>query len=248
MIVGGQEAIPFSYPWSIALYRMNNGEAYFQCGGTIINRRYILTAAHCVRRSMQLLNADDFQVKVGAHHLSNTGQMEPLDEIIVHENYSPQHHNDDIALLRLKVALDFNDSHVSAICLPSNNDSIGMVGQLTTMVGWGVHDQGDYQASSTLYEVTIPITDPVQCETSYSELMGPNNRIKWDNVICASAEQRDTCQGDSGGSMAAMDDDQIYSQIGIVSFGYGCAQPSFPGVYTYVPKYIPWIGGHMKFD
>lgn len=249
LIVGGIEAIPHSWPWAVALYRVNNGRKSFSCGATIIHQRYILCAAHCVHRNFGTLAPSDFTIKIGAHNLTNSGRFVEVDKVIAHESYSPRYHNDDIALLRLKEPLVFGtDSDIAPVCLPELNSNSGrQVGEMTTMVGWGVHSQTSYTPSSSLYEVLIPTYNMNKCQQAYDDLMGSNNQFKWKNVICAAYDQggKDTCQGDSGGPMMIASQD-AYQQIGVVSFGYGCAQAGYPGVYTYVPNYINWIGNHIR--
>ncbi|XP_017491178.1 PREDICTED: venom protease-like, partial [Rhagoletis zephyria] len=255
LIVGGEEAIPHSWPWATALYRVNSGRNYFQCGGTILNNRIILTAAHCVKRPFQTLTAADFVVKVGAHHLDSSGSFAEVEQIITHENYSPTYHNDDIALLRLKVPLDFSNEHLAPVCLPSSaaSDEGRHVGLMTNMVGWGVQSPTSGASSPLLHEVQVPISSQRQCKKAYTELMGAESAIylNWNNTFCASYEQgeKDTCKGDSGSSSTVLDEStNTYTQIGIVSFGYGCAQAGYPGVYTYVNKYLGWIAAHMQAD
>lgn len=155
-------------------------------------------AAHCIKRPFQTLTAKDFRVKVGAHYLSNSGEMVDLDEIIWHESYSPTYHNDDIALLRLKSPLNFQDSHLSAVCLPERGSTVGRtVGEMATMVGWGVHDQDDFASSPNLHEVQVPISNQKQCQAVYTDLMGQNGYLNWNNTVCASYAEggKDTCQG-----------------------------------------------------
>lgn len=198
MIVGGEEADPHSWPWAVALYRVDGLQQYFQCGGSIINEQYVMTAAHCIKHLTQTLTAKDFKVKVGAHKLSNSGEFRELEAAIVHENYDPQVHNDDIALLKLKEPFNFDaDIEVLPVCLPSPNSDLGHdVGDLSTLVGWGVHDQNEISPSNVLYEVEVPISDPVQCKSAYTGLLGNNSKFNWNNVVCASYKEggKDSCQ------------------------------------------------------
>ncbi|UXI15362.1 putative serine hydrolase [Sarcoptes scabiei] len=250
LIVGGKESDPYTWPWAVALYRVRNGRKIFQCGASIISDRYILTAAHCVVRNKEKsIDPKNFVVKVGAHDLRNSGVFKLLDAVIVHENYNAQYHNDDIALLRLKISLDFeNELRVGPVCLPSPGSDMDIrEGTPTTMIGWGLHDPMDFTPSSQLYQVTVPVYNKEECRQTYTKLLNPNNYFDFDNVICAAHREggKDTCQGDSGGPMLlSMPNGQHY-QIGIVSFGYGCAKKGYPGVYTYVPNYLKWIGAHM---
>lgn len=151
--------------------------------------------------------------------------------MIEHENYSPTYHNDDIALLKLKSPLDFTDDHLAPVCLPTVDSDEGRhVGLSTNLVGWGVQSQSTAISSPLLNEVQVPISKQNQCEKVYTELMGGNAYLNWNNTLCASYEdgQKDTCQGDSGGGMTIRNgSSDTYTQIGIVSFGYGCAQVRF---------------------
>lgn len=144
------------------------------------------------------MTAKDFLVKVGAHHLGNSGTFFEVEKVIEHENYSPTYHNDDIALLRLKRPLDFTDDHLAPVCLPAlNSDEGRQVGLETNMVGWGVQSQSTAISSPLLNEVQVPISEQKQCEKVYTELMGGNAYLNWNNTLCASYEdgRKDTCQG-----------------------------------------------------
>lgn len=251
LIVGGDEAQPHSWPWAVALYRNRNGARYFQCGGSLISDQYVLTAAHCVVRSSVPGSPKDFVIKVGAHDLTKSGEFVEVIQVISHESYTSRYHNDDIALLKLKTPLDFaNNKKIGAVCLPQVGTKVGRVDNATsTIVGWGVHRPSSFTPSSTLYEVQIPISNLDKCQHAYEDLMGKNSHFKWNNVVCASVEEggKDSCQGDSGGPLAMSENNnKTYEQVGIVSFGYSCATPGYPGVYTYVPNYLSWIGSHMK--
>lgn len=244
-------ATPHAYPWAVALYKVYGRHSYFLCGASIISERYILTAAHCVTSMNGETSPSDFKVKVGAHDLETSGRLMEVEQLIVHEHYSPRQQNDDIALLKLKSPLDFNgDLKITPICLPKPDISdIREVGTMTTLVGWGRHYQNDYMTSSLLNVVQVPLSNQKQCKRTYNNLIGSSSLFNWDNVVCAAYEDggKDTCQGDSGGPMT-LPNDNIYQQIGIVSFGYGCAQKDYPGVYTYVPHYLNWIGAHMNLN
>ncbi|XP_027196822.1 trypsin-1 [Dermatophagoides pteronyssinus] len=250
LIVGGLEATPHSWPWAAALYRIHDQRKFFQCGATIISERYILTAAHCVFQKADLItDPNEYVVKVGAHELSDSGEFMQLDSITIHENYTPQYHNDDIALLRLKRPLDFvGNDRIAPVCLPERGSRLGRkIGTMATMIGWGVHDQMDFTPSDTLYQVNVPISSLEKCRDTYNRLLNMNYYFDWNNVICASESNggHDTCQGDSGGPMLISKSNGRYYQTGVVSFGYGCAEKGYPGVYTYVPNYLAWIGAHM---
>uniref|UniRef100_A0A3B3HLP0 Peptidase S1 domain-containing protein n=1 Tax=Oryzias latipes TaxID=8090 RepID=A0A3B3HLP0_ORYLA len=93
--------------------------------------------------------------------------------------------------------------------------------------------------SSTLQEVSVPIVSNTQCRDSYSSLTS--------NMMCAGLTEggKDSCQGDSGGPLVSKNDTR-WVQAGVVSFGYECAQPNFPGVYTRVSEYQTWISSQVR--
>lgn len=198
LIVGGHEARPHSWPWAVALYRIRQKRKFFQCGASIISQDYVLTAAHCVYRDGEKVLPTDYLLQIGAHNLAKSGEFVEIKEIIVHENYSPQYHNDDIALLRLKVPLDFNkNKKIAPVCLPEKGSKLGrQPGTLATMIGWGVRDPLDFTPSNTLYQVQVPTVKLDHCTKVYDDMLSSNYYFNWQNVICASNREggRDTCQ------------------------------------------------------
>ncbi|XP_063961475.1 uncharacterized protein LOC129269155 [Lytechinus pictus] len=235
MIVGGQMADEFEYPWQAAFYR--GGRRI--CGASVIHKEWIITAAHCVDI---IFEPEIFEFRVGSKSLVNSTQatqMRQAMEVYVHPDFNPSTLDYDIALF--KMAKTFNiwaDYEVNTVCLPKKSDeSMFLVGQDAVVTGWGALQQGG-PSPTELYEVTVPIYDQHECNVSYSGDIT-------DNMICAGVAEGgiDSCQGDSGGPMVAYKNgtsDQYYL-IGIVSWGFGCAQPDFPGVYTRVTEFEDWI-------
>ena len=182
LIVGGSEEKPNSWPWAVGIFR--NGR-YF-CGGTIINQHYILTAAHCVGSR----NASTYKVLVGAHRLHGSGWQVPVELVVRHKSFDDARMNNDIALLRLKDALDFSTSKVSPVCLPTKAmDDMEFNGTKSVVVGWG-HVREGGSVSSTLQEVNIPILTNKECAKVYG------NRMISESQLCA-ADQKggyDSCQ------------------------------------------------------
>ncbi|OTF75923.1 Group 3 mite allergen-like protein (serine protease), partial [Euroglyphus maynei] len=155
------------------------------------------------------------------------GRLLSVEKVIPHESYSPKFILNDIALLRLNETLQLDDTSISPICLPANKifEKI-KVGQNTTIIGWG-HQHENGVVTNRLHEVRIPIISNEQCRNIYGSKRIDNRHI------CAAFPDggHDSCQGDSGGPMMFYDNQQYY-QIGIVSWGRGCARPDQPGVYT----------------
>lgn len=123
---------------------------------------------------------------------------------------------------------------VNRVCLPKPNTDY-TVGENATVSGWGVMTEGEGTISNVLNAVEVPIVSYEECKEAYGQ------RVNRDHV-CAGLKQggKDSCQGDSGGPLVRRRGSQS-ELVGIVSFGYGCAQAGSPGVYTKVANYIDWI-------
>jgi len=148
----------------------------------------------------------------------------------VHPDYTDVASGSDVAILVLEEPLN----------LPVVNMWTGdalEVGTKYAVAGWGTTSYGGDMAN-ILYETTVPSIDHDACVDLYSGVLNVP-----DNTICAAYEEGgiDTCQGDSGGPMFLRQEDGSFSQFGIVSYGYGCANAAYPGVYTEVSAYQDWI-------
>ncbi|XP_054634329.1 trypsin-3 isoform X2 [Dunckerocampus dactyliophorus] len=151
--------------------------------------------------------------------------------LVPHPKYSSSTNNNDIMLIKLRAPVDLN-SFVSIALLPKQGASIAE-GRLCRVSGWGyTHPEGG-QIPSTLRTVKLPIISSNKCNSSDSF----SGSIT-ENMLCAgySIGGKDACQGDSGGPLVC--DGLVY---GLVSWGNGCADAQFPGVYTAVSKYRRWI-------
>jgi len=223
-IVGGTEAEPNSWPWAIRLFI--NG--YSGCGGTIINERWVVTAAHCIGRNQR------YMVGVGYHtrNSDKNGYNVNVVKTFVHEDYNPRGRtHDDVALLKLSTPLKFS-KYVQPVCLPESGYKFDEE-QPFVSVGWGSTKSGGY-GSNELRQVIVPLISDDVCSQWV--------RMSKGKEFCAGYAQggKDSCQGDSGGGVVFKKDNRWY-QGGIVSWGYGCAKARAPGLYTYVPRYMDWI-------
>ncbi|XP_045136520.1 trypsin-1-like [Portunus trituberculatus] len=233
-IVGGEEVDPaHKYPWHVGIKYVWNSN--YWCGGSIINNLYILTAAHCVD---DIISVQGLVVAVADHDMTSTDdvtQLVPVQETIVHPDYNLNTLDSDIALLKLSEPLDLTQvEHIRPVCLPAD-DSNTYAGEDATATGWGTLQSGGSQPAIILQEVTVPILDP-SCP-------GHKPSHITENMLCAGLEEggKDTCQGDSGGPLTVQNDSSKYEQIGITSWGFGCADPGSPGVYTRVSNFLEWI-------
>ncbi|XP_066942638.1 trypsin-like [Macrobrachium rosenbergii] len=234
-IVGGVATRVHEYPWQVGLTNKNLKRPY--CGGSIISDEWILTAAHCVRGVI----VSNIIVVLGEHNwgtaadTSYTSRRTVVTSII-HPSYDTKTQNNDVALLQLSTPITFtNDNKIAPVCLPTKQNAYENVEAIVT--GWGTTSSGGKQTFE-LNEVTIPTMSNNECRKSYGSYITGN-------MICAGLPEggKDSCQGDSGGPMVTGSDSagKFMVQIGVVSWGYGCAYSHYPGVYTRVTNYLSWI-------
>uniref|UniRef100_A0A7M5X9U8 Uncharacterized protein n=2 Tax=Clytia hemisphaerica TaxID=252671 RepID=A0A7M5X9U8_9CNID len=234
-VVGGQNAKAHSWPWQIGLHR-NGG---FMCGGSIINSRWVVTAAHCVHRR----SASDFKVKLGDHdRRRNEGeQFIQVSKIITHQGYGSL--NNDIALLQLATPAKFS-KNVQPVCLPSQGQ-YPKVGSKCYITGWGKirHPGGSH---TILQQLALTIQDKNTCSRKNSKYA----RIT-DAMLCAAntdvSANQSGCHGDSGGPFVCQNSDGSWALHGAVSWGSPrCDIKDAFTVFARVGYFRNWIEQNMK--
>ncbi|VDI50713.1 Hypothetical predicted protein [Mytilus galloprovincialis] len=236
-IVGGRESIPHSWPWMVLL-RFRT--ATITCGGSLVRGAdgniVIVTAAHCVDGAT---DPADWKADVGVH---SRASMEPnqkeygIQEIIPNPGFNFQFLDDDIAILKTAWPIELND-YVQPICMTTENSEL-KVGQECVVMGWGADVQGGSPVDR-LHEVYKPIIADVDCGNALS-VFGYNNN----SMLCAGNLVQggvDACSFDSGVPFACKNTNGQWELVGISSWGFGCAQPGYPGVYTEVYTFLQWI-------
>ncbi|XP_024873562.1 trypsin 3A1-like isoform X1 [Temnothorax curvispinosus] len=239
-IVGGNVTSVYDYPWLVSMSKKGT----FYCAGSIISRKHILTAAHCLQgfdiRTIKLVLMDSDRSSVGSNAI-----VRRIKSAVIHENFHSYTFNNDIAIIEMDEPVSVNGI-VRTACLPEDN-VIDYTGAIATVVGWGRTGETK-PVSDELRKVNLPILSQEECDQAgYAK-----NRIT-ENMFCAgyiihpegAVEGRDACFGDSGGPLHVKG---IYGQlevVGIVSWGRGCGRPNFPGIFTKLTNYIGWLKDHL---
>lgn len=254
-IVGGKEAVRGAYPWQVSIQMQQAGNKTFHfCGGSVIGHHWVLTAAHCINVYMEIL-PELFHVTAGEHrfaHVEGSEQVVEIDSIFKHESFDANTINNDIALIKTKQKIHFNE-YVQPVCVPGAHFpySVGSAGFIS---GWGntkqvIPDLGfsnlqqNRNHPRVLQAARVPLVNQTDCNAG-NRYQG----LVTDQMFCAGfmAGGVDSCQGDSGGPLVILrhnkkTNDERFVLAGITSWGVGCAAPDFPGVYTKVANFDGWI-------
>ena len=212
-IVGGSNAFVGQIPWQVQIENMG-----FICGGTIINRRMILTAAHCI----EARSPSAYRVVAGlvSQTAIDSAPAITIGQIVKHPNYDANSNIFDFAVLITKFDIPFNSTSIRPVCLP-NDGAKSYVSSAAHISGWGYVEDGRPVTPETLQAASVYVYSNVECQSKYSY-----NVDITDEMICAAAPGIDTCQGDSGGPMTVLEDGR-YHLIGVTSFGISCARFDF---------------------
>jgi len=248
-IIGGTSATANQVPWQAALVSANSKNLFAGqfCGGSIISRKWILTAAHCVNGSLP----NEIDVVTGINNLpsgTSSQNTSKVKQIIVHPDST-----DDVALLELTTPLTLTPNRQPIELASSSAPAALVAGDLMTISGWGVvssfmeqeeidgevYEYEVYNYSSSLQVAQTPI---VGCPDEWLE-----TDVYGENVCAGSAvpdEQPDSCYGDSGGPLALFSSGK-WRLVGVTSYGDSCP-PSGVGAYADVRDYAPWIMCHAE--
>ncbi|UUU30681.1 serine protease [Streptomyces sp. CA-210063] len=217
-VVGGTRAAQGEFPFMV---RLSMG-----CGGALYTQQIVLTAAHCVGATG---NNTSYTATAGVVDLQNTSGRVQVRSTKVYR--APGYNGDgkDWALIKLATPINLPTLKI-ATTTAYNTGTF-------TVAGWGAATEGGSQQRYML-KATVPFVSDATCR-SYSGYSG----LIAGEEICAglAAGGVDTCQGDSGGPMFRRDNANEWVQVGIVSWGIGCARPNAPGVYTEVSTFASQI-------
>jgi uncharacterized protein (TIGR03382 family) len=214
------------------------------CGATFLGDKWVLTAAHCVDGP----SASRLKVNVGEYDLADGAQNAlAIANIYIHGDYNADTINNDIALIEL---IDSIDAPAVALANEQLTNQLAMEHSLATIIGWGGrtgYAPGEGPTTDfpdVLHQVELQLTTNEECRAVLADsLQIPEQNTGVTSVmLCTSAPQggKGSCQGDSGGPLL-IDSNTGPQQVGIVSWGFGCAAAGYPGVFTRVSEFKNWI-------
>ncbi|XP_069355263.1 trypsin 5G1-like [Maniola hyperantus] len=220
-IVGGYNVTIQEFPYQAYLL-LKQGRQFFQCGGSIISTRIILTAAHCLTRTTKVI------ARVGSTQSDTGGTQYTSRNFKAHPRYDRTTFDYDVGYIRF-TAIVIDGVNTAIVELAESGTPV-RPGTYLTVSGWGATTE-DGDVSENLMAVQVPVVSNTRCRRSYSTITT--------RMICAGVPEggKDSCGGDSGGP--GVSDDGV--QQAIVSNGIGCARPGIPGVYTNVASVRDWI-------
>lgn len=252
-VVGGWPAGDAErYPWMTRLHFLIDGRLGMMggCGGSLVSRSVILTAAHCV--SLVRKDFSNVFVRVGAYNALTDEALRPgryhlrrVKEISIHPRYVERGEDqitspNDLALMLLDAPLP---DAFPVIHLAGPETPYPAHGTPLYVLGWGSTDQENTQPAYDLMEVKLPVVAKNACSRQWS-YAGAARALLTDGQVCAGLDNdRNICFGDSGGPLLLPGNSSSMDlQLGVVSFSFPtCALPGMPGVFTWIPRYRDWL-------
>ncbi|XP_026294570.2 trypsin 5G1-like [Frankliniella occidentalis] len=217
-IVGGDTADIHDYPYQLSFRSYGS---HF-CGASIISKGFALTAGHCAASGV---SPDTSRLVAGSSTLDD-GQEYGVVSIRAHPYYDAMTIDYDVGVVEIKGAFQLSDTQ-RIVALAAAEDAVPD-GGVVTASGWGVSQENNWDLEQQLLAVKLHVVSQDGCARAYKDYGGVTARM-----LCATDLGKDSCQGDSGGPLVTRVGEEV-RQVGIVSWGLGCARKGFPGVYTRV--------------
>lgn len=247
-IVGGQEAKPGAYPYMVLVAASEPDNTTAQCAGTIVDRYWVLTAAHCIAAATAVT------VSFGSQDVQQQWLLFEIlpSDVVVHPGFNASTLANDLALL----PVDLPGGFLPVPVLPASLASQVSPGTMTTVLGWGVlREPSAFPPPPTaatrdfpipdaperlLHQTTVPVVDHDACNAAYEGAVTAD-------MLCAGSRGHDACQGDSGGPLLVRVAGTTY-EAGVVSWGHGCGRAGLAGVYAAVAPQQAWLESVVGHD
>jgi secreted trypsin-like serine protease len=231
-IVGGTAVPNGKYAFMVFIELYRDGKVIAHCGGSLIDRDSVLTAAHCFDPPRPLPDPKTAVLTVGVTDLRQLNQ-DQIRRVVFKDSYLPRRYNPqrnssyDVAVLKLDRAV----TGIQPIKVATaNQNNLETPGRKLTVAGWGVTREGGKKPSKRMREVSVPVVSDSRAKRAYAPL--PPRATYFPSLMVAAGKGgKDTCQGDSGGPLF---DSGSRTQVGITSTGVGCGRARYPGQYTEV--------------
>ncbi|MFI9612346.1 S1 family peptidase [Streptomyces sp. NPDC052023] len=225
-IVGGTTTTTTAYPFMMQITDASQDQF---CGGTLVSPTKVVTAAHCMVGE----STGSVRVVGGRTYLNGTnGTVSRVSKIWIHPGYSDVTNGDDVAVLTLSTSMPYT----AAKYVSSSQTSVYAAGTTARVLGWGTTSQSG-SSSDQLRTATVPVVSDSSCRGSYG------SDFVASDMVCAGYTSGgvDTCQGDSGGPLL------IGGVLaGVTSWGEGCAQAGYPGVYTRLTTFSSLVSAQVN--
>jgi trypsin len=251
-IVGGKPAAKGSWPFATFFYPNfdTNGDGKIDyegggCGGSLIGERWVLTAAHCVVLKGALV--DNARIWIGRNKTPawDSPGYYTLAGAWAHPEYKSPTSGNDIALIRLSRPAP----NRAVPLILENDDGVWQPGTAATVIGWGQTKEGKHPLARVLRQVQVPIVGDASCAHDYPLDDPDGYTFHAATMFCAGKPSGgvDSCQGDSGGPILARTAGTWF-QVGLVSWGEGCAQRAAPGVYSRLETLVAAVVARLRSD
>nr|UXX33474.1 serine protease-like protein [Holotrichia oblita] len=222
-VVGGSAAPTGAYPFMVSIRSSSNSH---YCGGSIINERWVLTAAHCIIGE----STSNVRAVVGTNTLNAGGTSYVSTRLILHNNYDDDSADNDVGVIQLASAIAYSNTVAPVVLNSVNTGAVDAI-----LIGWG-QTSTIGSAPNNLQHLSTSTITAAQCQAIWGSSVNSGH-------ICSFTRAgQGSCFGDSGGPLIQTSNS---AQLGIVSFGVACAQ-GFPDVYSRVSSYNSWINSAVS--
>ncbi|GBP45819.1 Serine protease gd [Eumeta japonica] len=255
LVVRGAPTLAGQWPWQVALYKTERLQNNYHCGGTLVSKLHVITAAHCVTHKGSNVALDKYTLTLylGKHNLRVTedgAQVRLVSEIFVHDDYDSNFFSKDVAILKLREAVQLSQWIQPACLWPEDRTDLShILGKKGSVVGWGYNEID--QLNEELSLVEMPVVDELTCIRSKRKFFAI---FTSESTYCAGDRSGSSvCNGDSGGGMVFKMQGSWYLR-GLVSLSVpredrpSVCDPRHYIIFTDLAKFLPWIKGIVNKD